>query len=37
MFARLNTLIDRTALVVFLTAAAVPVLAFPLLAVAGIH
>jgi hypothetical protein len=34
MFARFNTALDRTALTIFLTVAAVPVLAFPLLAVA---
>jgi hypothetical protein len=37
MFAQVNTVIDRAALAVFLMAAAVPVLAFPLLAVVGIH
>jgi hypothetical protein len=34
MFARFNNVLDRTALTIFLTVAAVPVLAFPLLAVA---
>jgi len=34
MFARFNNLLDRTALTIFLAVAAVPVFAFPLLAVA---
>lgn len=37
MTARFAALLDRTALTLFLTVAAVPVLAFPLLAVGGIH
>lgn len=37
MFVRLTDALDRTALTVFLAVAAVPVFAFPLLAVAGIH
>ncbi|MDB5419267.1 MAG: hypothetical protein JWP86_1708 [Phenylobacterium sp.] len=37
MFARFETVLDRTALTVFMTVAAVTVFAFPLLAVAGIH
>jgi hypothetical protein len=37
MIAQFADLLDRTALTVFLTVAAVPVFAFPLLAVAGIH
>lgn len=34
MFARFNDVLDRTALTIFLVVAAVPVLAFPLVAVA---
>ena len=37
MLAQLNTVIDRTALIIFLIAAATPVLAFPFVAMAGIH
>ena len=37
MIARFTDVLDRTALTVFLTVAAVPVFAFPLLAVVGIH
>jgi hypothetical protein len=37
MIARFTDALDRTALTVFLAVAAVPVFAFPLLAVAGIH
>ena len=37
MFARFESVLDRTALTIFMTVAAVTVFAFPLLAVAGIH
>jgi hypothetical protein len=37
MIARFANLLDRTALTIFMAVAAVPVFAFPLLAVAGIH
>jgi hypothetical protein len=37
MTARLTNLIDRTALIIFLAVAAVPVFCYPLLAVSGIH
>jgi hypothetical protein len=37
MIARFAKVLDRAALAVFMAVAAVPVLAFPLLAVAGIH
>jgi hypothetical protein len=37
MIARFANLLDRTALAIFMAVAAVPVFAFPLLAVSGIH
>jgi hypothetical protein len=37
MIARFVNVLDRTALTIFMAVAAVPVFAFPLLAVAGIH
>ena len=37
MLARFETALDRTALTVFMSVAALTVFAFPLLAISGIH